>query len=143
MTISAIDPTPIATAADAPRPGEICRQLLATIDAAEGRRKRRKRNTTPDTIGLGIKRDLLERAARDDPPPEAFETWLVEQCLAAGDLAGPTRAMALDILDEWRMAVASGGFRTWLAQGAPSDDTRPGTDDGLDPREIRADRPGA
>lgn len=138
-----VETRPTATPAEAPRPGEICRQLLATIDAAEGRRKRRKRNTTPDTIGLGIKRDLLERAAGEDPPAEAFETWLVEQCLAAGDLSGPTRAMALDILDEWRMAVASGGFRTWLDQGAPSDDTRPGTDDGLDPREIRADGPGS
>src|SRR2546422_5226163 len=43
---------------DAPaRPGEICRELLAALDASEGRRRRRKRDTTPDAIGLTIKRD--------------------------------------------------------------------------------------
>ena len=41
------------------RPGEFSRLLLRALDAAEGRRKRRKRDTTPDAIGLGIKRELL------------------------------------------------------------------------------------
>ena len=116
------------------RPGAVCGQLVAAIEAADGRRKRRKRNTTPDTIGLSIKRDLLERAAEVDPEPEEFEGWLLEQCLAAGPLAGATRAMAIDILDEWRTAQAFGTFRAWLDAGAPSDDTGPGSDMGLDPR---------
>lgn len=106
----------------APRPASICRQLLAAMEGSEGRRRRRKRNTTPDAIGLAIKRDLLERATIDDPDPDAFEAWLLEQCLAAGPTTGPTRAMALDVLDEWRIAVASHGFRDWLDEGAPSDD---------------------
>ncbi len=118
----------------APRPAEVCRHLLQAMGASEGRRKRRKRDTTPDAIGMRIKRDLLERAAADDPDPEEFEGWLLEQCLAAGPLAGATRAMALDVLDEWRVAVASPGFLAWLEAGAPSDDTRPGPDRGLDPR---------
>jgi hypothetical protein len=42
--------------------------------------------------------------------------------------------MALQIQDEWRFALASPSFRAWLAAGAPSDDSRPGTDMGLDPR---------
>ena len=117
-----------------PRPATVCRQLLATIEASEGRRKRRKRDTTPDAIGLGIKRDLLEQAVADDPAPDAFEGWLLERCLAAGPLAGATRAMALDLLAEWRLALAAGGFRAWLEAGAPSDDTQPGPDLGLDPR---------
>ena len=127
------DPDPREPAA-APRPAEVCRHLLQATGAAEGRRKRRKRDTTPDAIGLGIKRDLLARAAADDPDPAEFEGWLLEQVLAAGPLAGATRAMALDVLDEWRVAVASPGFRAWLEAGAPSDDTRPGPDRGLDPR---------
>ena len=122
------------TAVTALRPGEVCRRLLAAMEGSEGRRKRRKRNTTPDAIGMGIKRDLLERATREDPSPEDFEAWLLEQCLAAGPLAAPTRAMALELLDEWRFAVASASFREWLEEGAPSDDTRPGVDGGLDPR---------
>ena len=117
-----------------PPPGQICRHLLAAMGASEGRRKRRKRDTTPDAIGLGIKRDLLERASIDDPAPEDFEAWLLEQCLAAGPLAGATRAMALEVLDEWRLATVADSFRGWLEAGAPSDDTRPGADQGLDPR---------
>jgi len=104
------------------RPADFCRQLLAALDASEGRRKRRKRDTTPDAIGMALKRGLLERAVRDDPEPEAFERWLLERCLAAGNASGPLRAMAQDMLAEWRLAEASPSFREWLNQGAPSDD---------------------
>ncbi len=104
------------------RPADFCRQLLAALDASEGRRKRRKRDTTPDAIGMALKRGLLERAMRDDPEPEAFERWLLEHCLAAGNASGPLRAMAQDMLAEWRLAEASPSFREWLNQGAPSDD---------------------
>jgi len=104
------------------RPGEICRELLAALDASEGRRRRRKRDTTPDAIGLAIKRDLLERAAAADPEPDQFEAWLQEQCLAAGGSEGGVRAMALSIFEEWRLAQDAESFRGWLACGAPSDD---------------------
>jgi len=119
---------------DAPRPATICRQLLVAMEGSEGRRKRRKRDTTPDAIGMTIKRDLLERAAEDDPNAEDFETWLIEQCLASGPADGPTRAMALEVLAEWQVAMVSSGYWYWLAAGAPTDDRRPGTDMGLDPR---------
>src|SRR5437764_1099300 len=55
------------------RPAAVCRHLLATLDASEGRRKRRKRNTTPDAIGLTMRRHLLEGTIQDDPDPLAFE----------------------------------------------------------------------
>ena len=32
------------------------------------------------------------------------------------------RAMALDVLAEWRLAMSSPAFGDWLARGAPSDD---------------------
>ena len=104
------------------RPADVCRQLLATLDAAEGRRRRRKRNTTPDAIGLAMKRDLLAGAVQDDPEPAAFESWLLGRCQASGIADGPVRAMALEVLAEWRLAAASQPFQDWLAQGAPSDD---------------------
>ena len=104
------------------RPSDLCRQLLSALEASEGRRKRRKRDTTPDVIGLAIKRDLLEGAVAADPDPEEFEAWLLEQCAAAGPAEGGMRAMALSILEEWRLATDAGSFRDWLAQGAPSDD---------------------
>jgi hypothetical protein len=113
--------------APGPRPAEVCRGLLAALEAAEGRRLRRKRDTKPDAIGLGLKRDLLVQAVRDDPEPEAFEGWLLEQCLAADGTAsvGAVRAMATDILTEWQLASASPDFRDWLAAGAPSEDREP------------------
>jgi hypothetical protein len=104
------------------RPRDVCRELLAALDGSEGRRKRRQRDTTPDAIGLAIKRGLLERAIAADPAPEDFEVWLQEQCLAAGGSEGGVRAMALSIFEEWRLAHEAASFRDWLARGAPSDD---------------------
>jgi len=100
----------------------VCRELLAALEASEGRRQRRKRDTTPDAIGLALKRELLERAVAADPAADEFETWLHEQCLAAGGAEGGVRAMALSIFEEWRLAQAAESFRDWLARGAPSDD---------------------
>jgi hypothetical protein len=121
------------------RPAEVCRQLLAALEASEGRRRRRKRNTTPDAIGMAIKRTILEETVRDDPDAEAFEGWLLERCLSAGEsgsrsdteelfaASGPVRAMALEVLAEWRLGEMPGVFRSWLGQGAPSEDTeKPG-----------------
>jgi hypothetical protein len=107
----------------APRPAEICGRLLAALDASEGRRRRRKRNTTPDSIGMAIKRTLLEETVRDDPEPDAFEGWLVEHSETDGTSpSGPARAMALEILADWRLAQTSAEFRRWLEDGAPSED---------------------
>jgi hypothetical protein len=108
------------------RPAEVCRELLAALEASEGRRKRRKRDTTPDVIGLAIKRDLLERAVAADPEPGAFESWLHEQCVGTGPAEGGVRAMALSIFEEWRLTLEAGAFHEWLARGAPSDDASRG-----------------
>ena len=50
-----------------PRPAEICRYLLQAMDASEGRRKRRKRDTTPDALGMEIMRELAGRGRRRGP----------------------------------------------------------------------------
>lgn len=107
---------------DVLRPARLCAELLSALEASEGRRKRRVRDTTPDAIGLQIKRELLEATVRDDPDPADFEAWLAERCVEAGLADGPTRAMALSIWDEWRLAASTTEFRQWLASGAPSDD---------------------
>jgi hypothetical protein len=94
------------------QPAELCVELLAALDVSEGRRRRRQRDTTPDAIGLGIKRALLERAIADAPAPEAFEGWLLDRCLEGGATVsvGAMRAMALEILHEWRLAAADASF---------------------------------
>lgn len=112
------------------RPAQVCQALLAALEGAEGQRKRRKRDQTPDAIGLAVKRRLLERAVEDDPEPEAFEEWLINYshiCVAA-ELAGPASAMARAVFDEWRLAHSLKEFRVWLDQGAPSADASGGNE---------------
>jgi hypothetical protein len=104
----------------------VCAALLAALDASEGRSRRRKRDQTPDRLGLAIRRDLLADCCADDPEPAAFEGWLLERCLAAegGPSVGAVRAIALGVLQEWRLARDSRPFEAWLEDGAPSDDAR-------------------
>jgi hypothetical protein len=104
------------------RPAQVCSQLLAALDASEGRRRRRKRNTTPDAIGLDLKRTILEETVRQDPDPEVYEQWLTNCSLTLQSPSGPFIAMARDVLAEWHLALHSSDFRNWLEQGAPSDD---------------------
>jgi hypothetical protein len=106
------------------RPADVCRALLAALEASEGRQRKRKRDQTPDAFGLEVKRALLQRAIDDDPQPEAFEEWLLNYPLIckAPELAGPSLAMARTVFEEWRLAHELGAFRLWLEQGAPSDD---------------------
>jgi hypothetical protein len=110
--------------APAIRPAEVCKALLAALEASEGQRKRRKRDQTPDAIGLAVKRGLLERAVESDPEPEAFEAWLLNysQTCVGAELAGPASAMARAVFDEWRLAHSLENFKLWLDQGAPSAD---------------------
>jgi hypothetical protein len=112
-----------------PRPADVCRALLAALEASEGRKRKRKRDQTPDTIGLSIKRSLLARAVQDDPNPEVFEEWLLNcplQCVPP-ESSGAVSAMARSVLEEWRLAHSLDEFRVWLEQGAPSDDATDGT----------------
>jgi hypothetical protein len=55
-----------------PRPALVCRALLAALEASEGRRRRRKRDTTPDAIGMSLKRWLLAEASE----AADFRAWL-------------------------------------------------------------------
>ena len=119
----------ITSASNTFRPADVCRALLAALEASEGRRRKRKRDQTPDAFGLGIKRELLQRAVEDDPQPEAFEEWLLNYPLTceAPELAGPASAMARAVFEEWCLAHSLGEFRLWLERGAPSDDATDGT----------------
>jgi hypothetical protein len=109
------------------RPSDVCKALLAALDASEGRRRKRKRDQTPDAIGLAVKRQLLERVVQDDPDPWNFERWLLQysQTGEGTQSSGAIAAMARTVLDEWRLAHAMRDFAVWLERGAPSDDTEP------------------
>lgn len=105
------------------RPADVCRALLAALDAADGRRKRRKRDQTPDAIGLALKREILEHVVKENPAPEIFEAWLLNYSQSRHS-SGAVAAMARSVLEEWRLAHSMGEFRVWLEQGAPSDDAK-------------------
>lgn len=103
------------------RPAAVCKALLTALEASEGRRRSRKRDQTPDGIGLTFKRELLEQAVSDDPEPEAFEQWLLDYTANHGS-AGGIYAMARAVFEEWRLTHSMNEFKSWLEQGAPSDD---------------------
>jgi hypothetical protein len=105
------------------RPARLCTALLAALNASEGRSRERKRDQTPDSIGLTLRRGLLERAANDDPEPDAFEQWLSDH-VEASTWPGAVRAIARTVLDEWRLAHQLETFAAWLEHGAPSEDAR-------------------
>lgn len=107
------------------QPAQFCGYLLQAIEASEGRRKRRRRDTTPDALGLQLKRDLLGLAIEQQPAPEDFEGWLLRQVLAA-PASGPVQALCTEILAEYRIAADDEGFALWLAAGAPSADAESG-----------------
>jgi hypothetical protein len=106
------------------QPAEVCKALLAALEGSDGRRRKRKRDQTPDAIGLAVKRELLECVVRDNPAPEAFEQWLLDYSQERADAGagGSVRAMALSVFEEWRMAQSMKSFKDWLEHGAPSDD---------------------
>lgn len=103
-------------------PAQLCKGLLDALDASEGRRRRRSRNTTADSIGLDVQRVILEAAVREEPTAESFERWLLERCVAEGESDGAHRAMALWIWHEWQLASSAGSMSAWLSAGARSDD---------------------
>jgi hypothetical protein len=103
-------------------PAQLCSGLLSALDASEGRRKRRSRNTTADSIGLDIQRAILEGAVIEEPTADNFERWLLERCVAQGESDGAHRAMALYIWHEWLAASNAGSVSAWLSSGAHSDD---------------------
>ena len=106
------------------RPADVCRALLAALEASDGRRKKRKRDQTPDSIGLAVKRQVLECVVKDDPDPQEFEGWLLKfsHDNIGTQSFGAIAAMARAVLEEWRLAHAMGDFKAWLDHGAPSDD---------------------
>src|SRR5260370_10121105 len=103
------------------RPALVCGALLTALDASEGRRRRRKRDTTPDAIGMLLKRQLLTQAIEADPDPDAFEAWLLDRCLTrAQDVSmGVLPAMARDVIAEWRLRPKLPPPRERLARRPP------------------------
>ena len=97
---TAIDPT-------VPTPRDFALLLLGSGDAAP---RARARDQQADAAGLELKRRVLAEVVARDPVAEDFEAELLAVVDAFGEPTGPTRAVALMILEEWRMAATSPGW---------------------------------
>ena len=75
--------------------------------------RQRARDQQADRAGLELKRRVLDALMAMDPEPEEMEAALMKIVEEMEPPTGPTRAIALTLLDEWHMANAT---PEWLAQ---------------------------
>jgi hypothetical protein len=100
-----------APLADQPlRPRDLAILFLASGDL---RPRKRARDQQADRLGLELKRRVLQRLAELDPEPTDLEAALMNIVLEIGPPLGPTRAVAMQIREEWQMACAA---PDWVAQ---------------------------
>ncbi len=86
------------------RPRDLALLLLASGDLLP---RQRARDQQADLAGLDLKRRLLDRMAALDPEPADLEGTLIRIVEELGPPTGPSRAIALSILEEWRMACTT------------------------------------
>jgi len=92
------------------RPRDLAWLLLASRDLLP---RQRARDQQADLAGMQLKRRVLDRLAALDPEPAELEAGLVRIIEEIGPPTGPTRAIAAELRDEWRIAVTT---PEWVAQ---------------------------
>lgn len=97
------------------RPREFALLLLASGELAP---RQRARDQQADRAGLDLKRRVLAAVADGDPDPDEFEAALMAVVEEFGPPTGPTRAVALSVLDEWRAAVTAPDWAAHLIDEA-------------------------
>jgi hypothetical protein len=86
---------------------------LLLLSSEELRPTKRKRNQTPDVVGLELKRGLLQRIADLDPESGDLEATLARLIDELGPPPGPIRALAIGFRDDWNGLA---GNPAWLEQ---------------------------
>ena len=89
---------------DALSPRDFALLLLGSGETAP---RMRARDQQADAAGLELKRRVLTEVVVRDPAADEFEPELLSIVDDLGPPTGPTRAVALGILEEWRFAAAS------------------------------------
>jgi hypothetical protein len=92
------------------RPRDLALLLLASGDLLP---RQRARDQQADLAGMELKRRVLDRLAALDPEPDELEEALARIIHEMEPPAGPVRAIATLIRDEWQAACAA---PTWVAQ---------------------------
>jgi len=85
------------------RPRDFAILLLPSGDATP---RRRARDQQADRAGMELKRRLLDALVALDPEPDQLEAALLTIVEELGPPSGPTRAIALALIEEWRAASA-------------------------------------
>jgi hypothetical protein len=98
--------------------------LLASGDLAP---RKRARDQQADLAGLALKRRVLDALAARDPEPDDMEGALLAIVVEVGSPPGATRAIALALFEDWRIATETPGWVAHLLDEAlRSDDTSGG-----------------
>ena len=112
------------------RPRDFALLLLASGDMAP---RQRARDQQADRAGLEVKRRVLDALIAHDPEPDELEAALLTIVEDLGPPTGPTRAIALGLFEEWRVAAASPEWMSHLlecgmrnAEGGTKDRRRTG-----------------
>ena len=97
------------------RPREFALLLLASCNAAP---RQRARDQQPDRLGLSLKRRVLTHLLEMDPESNELECCLATIIEQLGEPTGPTRAIALGILDEWNSIRTAPEWESYLLKSA-------------------------
>jgi hypothetical protein len=97
------------------RPRNLAVLLLGSGDVLP---RRRARDQQADRAGLQLKQRLLEHVVSRDPEPDDLEAQLLAIVEEMGPPTGPTRALALAFLEEWRTALATPDWLEHLLEEA-------------------------
>jgi hypothetical protein len=108
------------------RPRDLALLLLASGDL---RPRLRARDQQADRAGLDLKRRLLDRLAALDPEPDEIDAALARLVEELGSPAGPVRAVALALREEWQAACVA---PEWVAHllGQATDESAAGRREG-------------
>ena len=109
-----------------PRPKDIALLWLASGDLLP---RQRARDQQADITGSTLKSRILNELVQLDPEPEQMEGALAQIIALLGPPTGPTRAIALSVLEEWQAACVSPELVEWLLAQA--------IQEGLEPMEGR------
>ena len=93
------------------RPKDMALLLLASGDLLP---RQRARDQQADISGSALKARILNELVLLDPEPEQVEAALEQIIALLGPPMGPTRAVAVSVLEEWRAACASPVLVEWL-----------------------------
>src|SRR5689334_2693594 len=86
------------------RPRDLAVLLLSSGELAP---RQRARDQQADQAGLALKRRVLDKLAALDPEPDGLEAALIAIVEDLGQPFGPTRAIALSLVDEWGAVCAN------------------------------------